>query len=331
MRVEAVVFRGAGGPEVVAMGELEVRDPGAGEVTVEIAAAGVNRADTLQRRGMYPPPPGAPKEVPGLELAGTVVARGAGASLWAEGAQVMGIVGGGAMARRITLHERELVAVPAGVSLVDAAAIPEAVWTAWDAMVRQARLGAGQTVVIHAATSGVGTAAIQIARAIGARPIATGRNAEKLAKLGGLVGLDPKDAIVVEGGKFAAAVAERTGGRGADVVIDLVGASYLEEDGRAIAPRGRIVMLATVAGATGPAPIGMLMGKRASITGTVLRARPLEEKIELARDVALRVVPLFERGALRPVVDRVLPMQECAAAHAHMEADANVGKIVLRW
>jgi putative PIG3 family NAD(P)H quinone oxidoreductase len=331
MRVEAVVFRGAGGPEVVAMGELEVREPGAGEVTVEIAAAGLNRADTLQRRGMYPPPPGAPREVPGLELAGTIVARGAGAVSWADGAPVMGIVGGGAMARRITLHERELVPVPAGISLVDAAGIPEAFWTAWDAMVRQARLGAGETVVIHAATSGVGTAAIQIARAIGARPIATGRSAEKLAKLGEVVGLDAKDAIVAENARFAAAVAERTGGRGADVVIDLVGASYLEEDVRAIAPRGRIVMLATVGGASGNAPVGMMLGKRATVIGSVLRARPLEEKIELAREIAARVVPLFERGALRPVIDRVLPMHECAAAHAHMEADANVGKIVLRW
>jgi NADPH:quinone reductase-like Zn-dependent oxidoreductase len=265
-----------------------------------------------------------------MELAGTVIARGANATLWAEGAAVMGIVGGGAMARRITLHERELAPVPAGVSLVDAAAIPEAFWTAWDAM-RQARLGVGDHVVIHAATSGVGTAAIQVARALGARPIATGRSAEKLAKLGPLVGLDPADAIVVENGRFAAAVSERTGGRGADVVIDLVGAAYLEENVRAIAPRGRIVMLSTSAGATGPAPIGMLMGKRGTVIGTVLRSRALEEKIELAREIAARVVPLFARGALRPVVDRVLPMHECAAAHAHMEADANVGKIVLRW
>ena len=186
--------------------------------------------------------------------------------------------------------------------------------------------------MIHAATSGVGTAAIQIARAIGARPIATGRSADKLAALVALgLGLDAADAIAVTDAKFAAAVNERTGGRGAEVVLDLVGASYFEEDVRALAVRGRIVMLATVGGASGNAPFGMMLGKRATVIGSVLRARPLEEKIELAREIGARVVPLFDRGALRPVVDAVMPMHECAQAHARMEANANVGKIVLRW
>jgi putative PIG3 family NAD(P)H quinone oxidoreductase len=332
VRVEAVVFRGAGGPEVIALGETEVRDPGAGEVQVEISAAGVNRADVLQRRGLYPAPAGFPSDVPGLEFAGTVVARGPGASLWAEGAQVMGITGGGAMARRITLHERELVAVPAGVSLVDAAAIPEVFWTAWDALVRQARLGAGETVLVHAATSGVGTAALQVARAIAARPLATARTAAKLATVVGLdLGVSAADVIEVSEAKFAAAVHARTGNRGADVVLDLVGASYFEEDVRALATRGRIVLLATMGGASGNAPLGMLLGKRATVIGSVLRARPLEEKIELAREIAARVVPLFERGLLRPVIDSVLPMSDCAAAHVRMESNANIGKLVLRW
>jgi NADPH2:quinone reductase len=332
MRVEAVTFRGAGGAEVIAMGETEVRDPGAAEVQVEIAAAGLNRADVLQRRGFYPAPPGAPPDVPGLEFAGTVIARGASATLWRDGAQVMAITAGGAMARRITVHERELVAVPSGVSLIDAGGIPEVWFTAWDAIIRQAQLGPGETIVIHAATSGVGTAAIQIARAIGARPIATGRSADKLAQLAAL-GLDPADAIAVPAGdaKFAAAVADRTGGRGAEVVLDVVGAAYFEENVRALATRGRMVMLGTMGGATGTAPFGMMLAKRATIIGSVLRARPLEEKIALARDVAARLLPLFERGLARPVIDTVLPMSEVAAAHARMEANANVGKIVLRW
>jgi putative PIG3 family NAD(P)H quinone oxidoreductase len=327
---EAVVFRGAGGADVIGLGETEVPEPGPGEVQVEIAAAGVNRADVLQRQGFYPAPPGAPADVPGLELAGRVVARGPGAVLWPVGAEVMAITGGGAMARRITLHERALVPVPAGVPLVEAAAIPEVFFTAWDALVRQARLGAGETVLIHAAASGIGTAAIQIARATGARPLGTGRQRAKLARLAEL-GLPAADAIEVEGARFAAAVAERTGGRGAEVVLDCIGAAYFEENVRALAPRGRMVMLGALGGATGTAPIGMMLGKRVTVMGSVLRARPLEDKIELAREVAARVVPLFERGLLRPVIDQILPMTACADAHARMEANENVGKLVLRW
>ena len=330
MRVPAVVFRGAGGPEVVTVGETDVREPGTGEVTVEIAAAGVNRADLLQRRGVYPAPPGYPADVPGLEFAGTVIARGPGATLWPEGAPVMAITGGGGMARRITLHERELAPVPAGMSLVDAAAIPEVFFTAWDALIRQAHLGAGETALIHAVASGVGTAAVQICRAVGARPLGTSRTADKLARLATL-GLPAADGIAVPEKVFAAAVAERTGGRGADVVLDCVGAAYFEENVRAVAARGRIVLLGTLGGGAGTAPITMMLAKRVTVIGTVLRARPLEEKAALARDVTAHVVPLFERGALKPVVDVVLPMTEVVDAHRRMEHNENVGKIVLRW
>ena len=330
MKVPAIRFRGAGGPEVIELGELEVRDPGPGEVQVEIAAVGVNRADVLQRKGMYPAPAGAPADVPGLELAGTVVARRPGATLWPEGAPVMAITGGGAMARRITLHERELMPVPAGTPLVDAAAIPEAFLTAWDALVLQAGLGAGETVLIHAAASGVGTAAIQIARAVGARPLGTTRTRAKLDLLGPH-GLADGDGLVVEGGRFASAVQARVAG-GVAVILDCVGGAYLEENLRALAVRGRLVMIGTLGGgSTAPAPIGMILGKRAQLIGTVLRARPLEEKIALARLAAARMVPLFERVALRPVIDVVLPMTACAEAHARMEADLNVGKILLTW
>ncbi len=331
-RVACMRFAAAGGADVIEAGELDVRDPGPGEVQVEIAAAGLNRADVLQRRGFYPAPAGSPPDVPGLELAGHVVARGAGATLWPEGAPVMAIVGGGAMARRITLHERELMPVPAGLDVVTAAAIPEVFLTVWDALVGQAGLRGGETVLIHAAGSGIGTAAIQLARALGARPIATSRGAAKLAAVGALqLGLADDDAVICAEPAFAAAVAARTGGRGADVILDAIGGAYFEENIRAVASRGRLVLIGTLGGGGGKAPITMMLGKRVTVIGTVMRARPLEEKIQLARGGAAALVPMFERGLLRPVVDRVFPMTALAAAHARMEADENVGKIVLAW
>lgn len=330
MRVDAVVFRGAGGPEVVTMDSTEVRDPGPGEIQIEIAAAAVNRADLLQRRGFYPAPAGWPADVPGLELSGTVVARGPGATRWSDGDRVMAITGGGAMARRITLHEREVVPVPANLDLVAAAAIPEVFFTAWDALVRQARLGAGETVLVHSAASGVGTAALQIARVVGARPIGTSRSADKAPALVAL-GVAAEDVLAVPDKVFAPAVAERTGGRGVDVILDGVGAAYFEENIRAAAVRGRIVLLGTLGGGSGTAPITMMLAKRLTIIGTVLRARPLEEKIALAQDATAHIVPLFERGALKPVIDQILPMTDVALAHRRMEQNQNVGKIVLRW
>ncbi len=331
MKVECLRYRGAGGVEVIETGELEVRDPGAGEVQVEIAAAGLNRADLIQRRGAYPAPPGAPPDVPGLEYAGRVAARGPGATLWKDGDPVMAITSGGAMARRITVHERELMPVPAGMSLADAAAIPEVFLTAWDAMFRQAGLRAGETVLIHAVASGVGTAAVLLARAAGARPLGTSRQPAKLEAVRPL-GLEPDDAIAVaDPPAFAPAVAARTGGRGAEVVLDTIGASYFEENLRAVAARGRVVLLGTLGGGSGKAPIAMMLGKRITVIGSVLRARPLEEKCALARAAATELMPMFERGLLRPVIDRTFPARELASAHARMEADQNVGKIVLTW
>ncbi len=330
MRVPAIRFRGAGGPEVIHLDEIDVRDPAPGEVQVEIAAAGLNRADVLQRRGLYPAPAGVSADVPGLEFAGRVVARGANATLFAEGAAVMAIVAGGAMARRITIHERELCPVPRGMALTAAAAIPEVFLTAWDALIEQAKLGAGEVVLIHAAASGVGTAALQLARAVGARSLGTTRTNAKLPALVSH-GLGDGDGLVVGDGRFAAAVQERTGG--ANVILDCVGATYFDENLRALAPRGRLVLLGTLGGGGGggPVPIGMMLGKRATVFGTVMRARPIEEKIALARLATTRLVPMFERGLLTPVVDRIIPMAACADAHACMERDQNVGKIVLSW
>ncbi|MBK7539203.1 MAG: NAD(P)H-quinone oxidoreductase [Myxococcales bacterium] len=328
-RVPAIRFRGAGGLEVIELAEIDVRPPGVGEVTVEVVAAGLNRADLLQRRGLYPAPPGSAADVPGLELSGRVVAHGPLAGAHPLGAPVMAIVGGGAMAGKVTLHERELLAVPAGLELIAAAAIPEVFLTAWDAL-GQADLRAGQTVLVHAAASGVGTAALQLARICGARPLATTRSA---AKVGRVIeqGAAAQDVILLEDGRFASRVMARTG-RGADVILDCVGGAYLEENLRALAPGGRLVMIGTLGGATGSLSIGMMLGKRAQVIGSVMRSRPLEEKMALAQRAGRELVPLFSTpGGLRPVVDRVMKMADCAAAHEVMEANDTVGKIVLIW
>jgi putative PIG3 family NAD(P)H quinone oxidoreductase len=330
MEVEAVEFRGAGGVDVIHLGTTKIRSAGVGEVVVEIAAAGLNRADIMQRKGLYPAPAGAPASIPGLEFSGTVVTCGPGASRWTVGAHVMGICGGGAMARRIVVHERELMPVPHGVSLVDAAAIPEVFLTAWDAFT-QANLLAGEVALIHAAASGVGTAALQLCRAMGVRAIATTRTADKLAALAAF-GLAEADGIAVTDASFASAVQARTPqSNGVNMILDCVGAAYFEENLRALAPRGRMVMLGMMGGATGQAPLGLLLGKRATVIGTVMRARPLEEKIAIAQAGSARLVPMFERGLLHPVVDVRLPMAQCASAHQAMEANRNVGKILLTW
>lgn len=324
----AVKIRGAGGVEVLHIDDIEVREPGPYEVLVAVAAAGLNRADTLQRRGMYPAPPGAPPDIPGLEYAGTVAALGPGVTAANAGDRVMGIVGGGGMATHLVVHEREIVPVPEGLTLEQAAAVPEVFFTAYDALFRQGRLALGETVLVHAVGSGVGTAALQLGRTAGARVIGTSRTQDKLDRCRdlGLV-----HGVLVEGARFHQAVQEHTGGAGADLVLDVVGAAYLEENVRALAVRGRMVMLGLMGGLAGSMPLGLLLNKRLTVTGSVLRARPLEEKAALAQEFAARVAPLFARGQLVPVVGDVLPMSEIAAAHERMEKNETFGKIVLCW
>jgi NADPH2:quinone reductase len=330
LRAKTVRITAFGGPEVLAPGELEVRAPGPGEVCVEVAAAGVNRADLLQRRGVYPAPPGVPADVPGLEYAGRVAAVGEGVREWKVGDAVMGIVAGGALATHLVVHAREAIAVPRGMSLTDAAALPEVFLTAYDAIVTQGGLASGDTLLVHAIGSGVGTAALQLARALGARTLGTSRTAGKLVRCEAL-GLAPDDGLAVTDARFAEQVQALTGGRGVDVVLDGVGAAYLEENVRALAPGGRVVVIGLLAGASAPLPLGLLLQKRARVFGSVLRSRPLEEKIALARLFSQRLLPLFERGVLRPVVDAVLPMRAAQEAHARLEAGDSFGKIVLAW
>jgi putative PIG3 family NAD(P)H quinone oxidoreductase len=324
----AVVLRGAGEVDVLHLEEVARPVPGGGEVLVEVAAAGLNRADLLQRRGAYPAPPGSPAQVPGLEFAGTVVALGPGAHQLRAGDRVMGIAGGGAMATHLVSHERLLCSVPEGLDLVSAAAVPEAFMTAYDAIFWQAELAMGEDLLVHSVGSGVGTAAVQLAARAGARAIGTSRTPDKLERCRPL---GMAEGIAVEDGRFADRVAELTGGRGADVVLDTVGGGYLEENVRALAPRGRLVVIGLMGGASGALPLGLLMTRRARVIGTVLRSRPLEEKAILTQAFARHVVPLLADGRLVPVVDEVMAMEDVREAHRRMERNQTFGKIVLRW
>ena len=324
----AVVLRGHGDPSVLELAEVERPVPGGGEVLVEVAAAGLNRADVLQRRGMYPAPPGAPALIPGLELAGTVVEVGAGAADLRVGDRVMGITGGGAMATHIAMHERLLCRVPERLDLVHAAAVPEVFMTAHDAMFSQAELAMGEVVLVHSVGSGVGTAAVQLAARAGARSIGTSRTEDKLDRSSEL---GMSDGVTARDGRFADRVLELTDGRGADVIVDTVGAAYLEENLRALAPRGRMIVIGLMGGASGALPLAMLLAKRARIAGTVLRSRPLEEKAAVTQAFARHVLPLLADGRVVPVIDRVFAMDEIRDAHRRMESNESFGKIVLRW
>ncbi|HEY6460744.1 MAG TPA: NAD(P)H-quinone oxidoreductase, partial [Polyangiaceae bacterium] len=322
----AIVIREPGGPEVLELKDVPTPAPQRGEARVRVRATAVNRADVLQRMGMYPAPPGAPKDIPGLEIAGEVDALGEGVGDLSVGDRVFSIVGGGAYAEHVVVPAPTLARMPVGMSFTDAAAVPEAFLTAWDAMVAQGRLASGETVLVHAAGSGVGTAACQIAAAIGARPIGTARTADKLARAKAL-GL--AEGIVVEKGVFAKEVLAQTAARGVDVVLELVGGAYVAEDLACVAQRGRIVVVGLMAGASVELNLGALMQKRVEVRGTVLRARPLEEKICAAQALERHLVPLFVSGKLRPVVDRILPLAKAGEGHAAMQGNDTFGKIVL--
>ena len=315
-----------GGPEVLKWREVPSPEPGRGEVRVRVRATAVNRADLLQRMGLYPAPPDAPQQIPGLEFAGEIDGIGSGVSAWKVGDRVFGLVGGGAYAEELVAHADCVARMPDALSFTDAAAIPEAFITAWDAMVSQAGLGAGETVLIHAVGSGVGTAAVQIARALSARPLGTARTAAKLARASKL-GMDR--GFTVENGKFADDVLRATGGRGVDVVLELVGGGYVAEDLSCAASQARLILVGLMAGVRADLDLGLILRKRLTLIGTQLRARPLGEKIDVTRAFARHVVPLVESGALVPIIECVMPIEEAAAAHQAMAANEGFGKIVL--
>jgi putative PIG3 family NAD(P)H quinone oxidoreductase len=324
--MRAIVIREPGGPEVLELRDVPLPEPSRGEVRVRVRATAVNRADILQRQGKYPPPPGSPADIPGMELAGEVDALGDGVVDRVVGDRVFGLVGGGSYAEYVVVHGRTLARMPDGMTFTDAAAVPEVFVTAWDALVTQANLSAGETVLVHAAGSGVGTAGVQIARAIGARTVGTARTSEKLERA---VALGLSVAIVVASPTFAGEVLACTGGQGVDVVLDLVGGPYVAEDLACLAPRGRILVVGTMGGASVQLDLALLMTKRAMLRGTVLRSRPLEEKILAGRALERHIVPLLATGALRPIVDCVLPLAEAAEAHRRVQANKTFGKVVL--
>lgn len=326
--MKAVVIPRFGGPEVLELREVPTPAPERGEIRVRVRATAVNRADLLQRAGAYPAPPGAPKDIPGMEFAGEIDAVGDAVTDLEVGDRVMGLCGGGAYAEAIVVPARTAVRIPARLSFTEAAAVPEAFITAWDALVDQAHLGAGETVLIPAIGSGVGLAGLQLATAIGARVIGTARTADKLDRARAF-GLAEGDDIVVTQGAFAPEVLRATGGRGVDVVLELVGGDYIAEDLACLAEKGRIMLVGLMAGHRADVDLGQVLRKRARVIGTMLRSRPIEEKIAAVRQLDRHVLPLLARGAVKPVVDRTFPLNQAGDAHAHMASNRSFGKIVL--
>ena len=309
------------------VGEIEVAQPGPSEVLIEVAAAGLNRADCLQRRGFYPAPPGVPADVPGLEFAGVVESVGDSVSAWKPGDRVMGIVGGGSMATRLLTEGAELMAVPEEMSLEEAAAIPEVFLTAYDAIVLQGGLERGGSVLFHAVASGVGTAGIQLASVIGATSIGTSRTADKLPRCTD-IGLN--HAVLVEDGKFAEEVLTAAP-KGVDVMLDTIGAAYLAQNIKVIGKKGRIIVIGLMGGVKGELSLGTLLAKRASIHGSVLRSRSPDEKAALTKSFSGEMLQRFTTGDLKPIIDDVLPMTDVQTAHQRMDANETFGKLVLHW
>ena len=313
-----------GGPEVLRLAERALPEPAPGEVLIAVAAAGVNHADLLQRRGRYPPPPGA-SDVPGLEVAGTVARLGQGIDGLRVGDSVCALLAGGGYADYCAVPAGQVLPIPEGIDTIAAAALPEVVFTVWTNLIDRARLAAGERLLVHGGTSGIGVTAIQLARALGARVFATAGTAEKCAvceRLGAERAIDYRKA------DFVAEIAASTGE--VDVILDMVGGDYLARNLELLATEGRLVQIAFMAGAKVEVDLMAVMRKRLTITGSTLRARPVEDKAAIARAVRARVWPLIEAGAIVPVIDSVFPLAEAAQAHRRMEAGGHVGKIVLR-
>ena len=307
----AVTFLGAGGPEVMSVGERPDPVPLPSEVLVRVTHAGLNPADLVQRAGNYPAPPGSPADIPGLEVSGTVIACGEAVTTWRAGDRVFGLVGGGGLADMVAVHERHLARIPDDLTDREAAAVPEAFITAHDAIFTRAGLALGETLLVNGASGGVGTAAVQLGVAAGVRVLANARSRrEALTDLG-------------------AEPCQLSEARGVDVVLELVGAANLPGSLEALAVRGRIIVVGTGAGADAELSLRALMGRRASLMGTVLRARPMEEKAAAVQAFARSVVPHLAAGRVRPVIDRVFPIADAVAAFDHLAAPGKLGKVLL--
>lgn len=324
-KMVAISIAQPGGPEVLVPGERAVPAPRAGEVLIRVAAAGVNRPDVLQRQGGYPPPPGAP-DIPGLEVAGEIVALGEGVDAAQLGRQVMALVPGGGYAQYCCAPLPNTLPIPAGLSMEEAAAMPETFFTVWHNVFQRGRLKAGETFLVHGGTSGIGTTAIQLAKAFGATVFATAGSQEKCEAC---LALGADRAIDYRADDFVAICGEATGGRGVDLILDMVGGSYIERNWDAAAPDGRIVQIAFLEGPKVTVNFARLMMKRLTHTGSTLRPRDVAFKAQIARELEEQVWPLVEQGRVRPVMDSTFPLEQAAAAHARMEGSGHVGKIVL--
>jgi NADPH:quinone reductase len=331
--MRAVVITSHGGVDGIGVQEVESpRAPVADRVRVRVRAAGLTRADILQRRGSYPAPPGYPQNIPGMEFAGEVESIGEAVRALKVGDRVFGITAGGAQADLVVVPESNLARIPPELDWVQAGAMPETFITAHDALFTRAGLHMGERVLVHAAASGVGTAAIQLGHASGATVYGTSRTADKLERIRDLnLGLDASVAVGDTPANFVEAVQKWTNGAGVDVILDLVGGNYFPANLDALASRGRLICVGTMAGAKSEIDLGLIMRKRAAIIGTMLRGRSIEEKAEATRLFASSVLPLVSRGAIRPVIDRVYPVDEIREAHERMESNVGLGKIVLTF
>ena len=317
--MRAVIYDSPGDPSVLHLGEVPDPVAGPGEVVVDVAATAVNRADLLQRQGLYPPPPGA-SAVLGLECSGRIAALGEGVTGWSVGDEVCALLAGGGYAEKVAVPVGQLMPVPAGVDLVSAGGLPEVAATVWNNVVQVGRLAAGETLLVHGGGSGIGTMAIQVGRLLGARVAVTAGSQAKLdrcAELGAAVLVNYRDE------DFVAAVG------GADVILDVMGAAYLQRNLEALRPDGRLVVIGLQGGATGELNLGLMLGKRLSVSATGLRGRPLEQKAAICAAVVAGLWPAVADGRVRPVVDRVLPLADAAEAHRVVAESEHVGKVVL--
>jgi NADPH2:quinone reductase len=320
-----IAIRAPGGPEVLVPEQRPLPQLADGEVLVKVAAAGVNRPDVMQRRGLYPPPKGA-TDIPGLEIAGEVVALGAAVRRWKLGDKVMALVVGGGYADYCPAHESHALPIPPGITEVEAAAIPETFFTVWHNTFERGRLQAGETLLVHGGSSGIGTTAIQLAKAFGARVITTAGSAEKCAacrRLGADVAVNYKSE------DFVAATKAATDGKGANVILDMVGGDYIARNYEAAAVDGRVVQIAFQGSSKATVDFHRIMLKRLVHTGSTLRARAVPDKGAIARAVEEHVLPLIAAGKVKPLIDSTFPLVQAAAAHARMESSAHIGKIVL--
>ncbi len=323
--MRAITLPQFGGPDALVLDEVPDPRPGPGQVRIRVAAAGVNRADTLQRQGHYPPPPGE-SEIPGLEVSGTVDEVGEGVEQWSVGDEVCALLAGGGYAELVCVPEGQVLPVPAGVSLVEAAALPEVVCTVWSNVFLTANLQPGETLLVHGGSSGIGTMAIQLARQVQARIAVTAGSAAKLEAcraLGADILVNYREEDFVE------RLRAETDGAGANVVLDIIGAKYLSRNIAALAPNGRLVIIGMQGGTTAELDIAALLGKRGAVIATSLRARPLAEKATVVASVREHVWPLIEQGRVRPIVQGSHPLGAAAAAHRELEASSHVGKILL--